>query len=65
MLNAIAELAENLGRHIFWGLGDEKTPTPLDRMSLTVCSIAVMNAFDASWKSKCASSRKNTSLGLL
>ncbi|CPU29395.1 Uncharacterised protein [Mycobacteroides abscessus] len=42
----------------------KNTPTPLDRMSLTVCSTCSRNAFDASANSRCASSKMNTSLGL-
>jgi hypothetical protein len=41
----------------------KKTPTPFERISLTVCSMRSRNAFEASENSRCASSKKNTSLG--
>ena len=40
------------------------TPTPLERISRTTCSIFSTSASGASLKSRCASSKKNTSLGL-
>ena len=42
----------------------KKMPTPLERMRRTVCVTDSMKAFDAPWNNKCASSKKNTSLGL-
>ncbi len=42
----------------------KKTPTPFDRISRTVWAIWSRNAFDASWNSRCASSKKKTSFGL-
>ncbi|CUJ73208.1 Uncharacterised protein [Achromobacter xylosoxidans] len=39
------------------------TPTPLERTRRTTCSILFSSAGGASLKSKCASSKKNTSLG--
>ncbi len=42
----------------------KNTPTPFDRISLTVCSTCSRKALDASANSRCASSKKNTSLGL-
>ena len=39
-------------------------PTPLLRISLITCSILSTSAFDVSSNSICASSKKNTSLGL-
>ena len=39
-------------------------PTPLERMRRTVCSTDSRNAFEASVNSRCASSKKKTSLGL-
>ena len=42
----------------------KNTPTPLDRISFTVCSTWSRNAFDASSNSRCASSKINTSSGL-
>ena len=41
----------------------KKTPTPLERISRTVWAIASRKASEASSKSRCASSKKNTSLG--
>ena len=42
----------------------KKTPTPLERISRTVCAIWSRNALDASLNSRCASSKKKTSFGL-
>ncbi|PQM47707.1 hypothetical protein C1Y40_02078 [Mycobacterium talmoniae] len=42
----------------------KNTPTPLERISLTVCSTCSRNALEASVNSRWASSKKNTSLGL-
>ena len=42
----------------------KNTPTPLDRISFTVCSTCCRNALEASVNSRCASSKKNTSFGL-
>ena len=42
----------------------KKTPTPFERISRTVWAIWSRNAFEASLKSRCASSKKKTSLGL-
>ena len=39
------------------------TPTPLERISRTTCSILVSSALGASLKRRCASSKKKTSLG--
>ena len=39
------------------------TPTPLERTSRTTCSMRSTSAFGASLNSRCASSKKNTSLG--
>ena len=41
----------------------KKTPTPFERMSRTVCTTASRKASVASAKSRCASSKKNTSFG--
>ena len=40
------------------------TPTPLERIRRTTCSIFSTSAFGASSNSRCASSKKNTSFGL-
>src|SRR5690606_6213228 len=42
----------------------KNTPTPFDRIKRTICSIWVKKAFDAPLNNKCASSKKNTNLGL-
>ena len=42
----------------------KNTPTPLERMSLTVCTTWSRNALDAPVNSRCASSKMNTSSGL-
>ena len=42
----------------------KKTPTPLERISRTVWAIWSRKASEASLKSRCASSKKKTSLGL-
>ncbi|COX47803.1 Uncharacterised protein [Mycobacterium tuberculosis] len=42
----------------------KNTPTPLERISFTVCSTCSRKAFEASVNNRCASSKKNTSLGL-
>ena len=42
----------------------KNTPTPRERISLTVCSTCSRNALEASVNSRWASSKKNTSLGL-
>ena len=39
-------------------------PTPFDLISLTICSIFLPNSTDISSNNKCASSKKNTNLGL-
>ena len=41
----------------------KKTPTPLERMRRTVCSIWSRSASEASSKRRCASSKKKTSFG--
>ena len=48
-------------------LGDwvmKYTPTPLERMSLTTCTILLRSSFGMSLKSRWASSKKKTNLGL-
>ena len=42
----------------------KKTPTPLERISRTVCAIESRKSLLASLNSRCASSKKNTSFGL-
>ena len=39
-------------------------PTPFDRISLTICSILLPNSGVMSSNRRCASSKKNTNLGL-
>ena len=39
------------------------TPTPLERMSFTTCTIFCTSAFGASENSRCASSKKNIMRG--
>ena len=41
------------------------TPTPLERMSLTTCTILSLSCLGMPSKSRCASSKKNTKLGLV
>ena len=40
------------------------TPTPLERMSFTTCTTLSVSCLGMPLKSRCASSKKNTNLGL-
>ena len=64
VLHAVAELASTVSGMSsgFWVT--KYTPTPLERISRTTCSIFSSSAFGASLNSRCASSKKNTSFGL-
>ena len=63
MLDPVAELPEDLLRHVVGTCVPKKTPTPLERIRRTVWATDSRNASVAPLKSRCASSKKKTSFG--
>ncbi len=64
MLDAIAQLTQNIVGDVSWVCVTKYTPTPFDRIRRATCSTLSINAFGASSNNKCASSKKKTSFGL-